>query len=215
MNTKNTNSLIRKSLYSALVFFGTIMVLSVGYATWNNTMGKVSIGSSLSASGWNALVDNIGDLDSRWSRNGATIVYTGGNVGIGTVSPGALLTVGDNSNAIGGGRIYVNRQNISGVEGGEIGFANGDGTGPGFMIDNHGASGTEILRLLNGNGQGITLNTSGNVGIGVVGPPQGKLEINHPTNAARTIIGWPSSGGMWGTNAGGNLHLDADGTMSD
>ncbi len=93
MKTENTNSFIRKSLYSALVFFGTIMVLSIGYATWNSSMGKVSIGSTLSASGWNALVDNIEDLDSRWSRNGAAIVYTGGNVGIGTVSPNSPLSL--------------------------------------------------------------------------------------------------------------------------
>ena len=93
MKTENTNSFIRKSLYSALVFFGTIMVLSVGYATWNSTMGKVSVGSSLSASGWNALVDNIGDLDSRWSRNGSAIVYTGGNVGIGITNPKGPLHI--------------------------------------------------------------------------------------------------------------------------
>lgn len=69
------------------------MVLSVGYATWNNTMGKVNTGNPLSASGWNALVDNIEDLDGRWSRNGAAIVYTGGNVGIGTTSPSYKLEV--------------------------------------------------------------------------------------------------------------------------
>ncbi len=99
MNTKNTNSFIRKSLYSALVFFGTIMILSIGYATWNSTMGKVSVGNPLSASGWNALVDNIGDLDSRWSRNGLAIVYTGGNVGIGTASPGAKLEIFNNQDS--------------------------------------------------------------------------------------------------------------------
>ncbi len=193
MKTSSSTSLIRKSFYSALVFFGTIMVLSIGYATWNNTMGKVNTGNPLSASGWNALVDNITDLEGRWSRNGLAIGYTGGNVGIGTASPGAPLTVGDNSNAIGGGRIYVNRQNVSGAEGGEIGFANGDGTGPGFMIDNHGASDTEILRLLNENGQGITLNTSGNVGIGT-SSPQGKLEA-YTSATNRVVIGAPINAG--------------------
>ena len=80
-------SFLKKSLYSALVFFGTIMVLSIGYAAWNNSMGKVSIGNTLSASGWNALVDNISDLDDRWARSGGNVVFTGGNVGIGTTSP--------------------------------------------------------------------------------------------------------------------------------
>ena len=93
MKTEKNNSLFRKSLYSALVFFGTIMVLSVGYATWNSTMSQVTSGNPLSASGWNALVDNIEDLDSRWSRNGLAIGYTGGNVGIGTVSPNSPLSL--------------------------------------------------------------------------------------------------------------------------
>jgi len=77
----------KKSLYSALIFFGTLIVLSVGYSAWNAAMSKVSPGNPLSAAGWNALVDNIADLDSRWSRSGGNLVFTGGNVGVGTTSP--------------------------------------------------------------------------------------------------------------------------------
>lgn len=75
----------KKSLYSALVFFGTLIVLTVGYAAWT-TMGHVSSGNPLTATSWNALVDNIADLDSRWSRVGGNIAFTGGNVGIGTTN---------------------------------------------------------------------------------------------------------------------------------
>lgn len=83
----------KKPLYSALVFFGTLIVLSVGYATWNSAMSKVTVGNPLTATAWNALVDNITDIDSRWSRSGGNIAFTGGNVGIGTVTPGAKLDV--------------------------------------------------------------------------------------------------------------------------
>jgi hypothetical protein len=59
-------------------------------------MSKVTTGSPLSANAWNALVDNITDLDSRWSRIGSDIVFTGGNVGIGNPNPGAKLEINGN-----------------------------------------------------------------------------------------------------------------------
>ncbi len=148
---QSTNSLIRKSLYSALVFFGTIMVLSVGYATWNSTMGKVTTGNPLSASGWNALVDNIGDLDSRWSRNGAAIVFTGGNVGIGTTTPGQKLEIHGTDEI--GSAIALRNDTV--------------GSTYSFSVDNsatfnlaNGVGGTKRLTILNG----------GNIGIGTTTP---------------------------------------------
>lgn len=51
------------------------MALSVGYAVWNSpyAMTTVGSGSGLTANGWNALVNNIADLNSRWSQVGALI----------------------------------------------------------------------------------------------------------------------------------------------
>lgn len=63
------------------------MILSVGYAVWNDTMGQVSSGDSLTAAKWNAFVDNINDINARWVRVGSNIAFTGGNVGIGTEGP--------------------------------------------------------------------------------------------------------------------------------
>lgn len=41
-------------------------------------------------------MDNIADIDSRWSRVGGGIAFTGGNVGIGTTIPGSFLDSGGN-----------------------------------------------------------------------------------------------------------------------
>lgn len=76
MKTLTSLSWARKSAYSAFVFFGTLVVLSAGYAAWNGAMGQVTTGSPLSANGWNALVDNIADLNSRWGRVGGNIAFT-------------------------------------------------------------------------------------------------------------------------------------------
>lgn len=97
-----TLSFWKKSVYSGVVFFGTVVVLSVGYAVWNSTMSSVTSGSSLTAGGWNALVDNINDLNSRWSRVGNDIAFTGGNVGIG-VSPSQKLSVAGTVESTSGG----------------------------------------------------------------------------------------------------------------
>lgn len=62
-----TLSFWKKSVYSALLFFGTIVVLSVGYSLVGNlSLGdKVGSGSGLTASSWNKIVDGILDLDTR------------------------------------------------------------------------------------------------------------------------------------------------------
>lgn len=55
----------KESVYSALIFFGTLIILSVGYATYTwDSAGQTSIrnrasGSTLTSSGWNSLVNNV------------------------------------------------------------------------------------------------------------------------------------------------------------
>jgi hypothetical protein len=89
----------KKSVYSGLVFFGTVIVLTVGYALFNNplSMSTVGSGSGLTANGWNALVNNINDLNTRLSN----ISFSGVNVGIGTTNPGALLDLAGTQNTTG------------------------------------------------------------------------------------------------------------------
>jgi hypothetical protein len=56
---------LQKAALAALTFFGTLLVLSVGYATWNPTMPHVAAGSGLLSSSWNTIVDNLADLNTR------------------------------------------------------------------------------------------------------------------------------------------------------
>ena len=59
---------IKNSIYSGVIFFGTIMVLSVGYGAlvWGLSLSdKVGSGSWLTATAWNRIVDGVLDLSTR------------------------------------------------------------------------------------------------------------------------------------------------------
>ncbi|MDD5377358.1 MAG: hypothetical protein PHH16_04580 [Candidatus Gracilibacteria bacterium] len=62
----SSQSLVNGIVFGFSVFF-TVSILSVGYAAWNGSMSKVGSGSGLTANGWNAIVDNINDLNTRLS----------------------------------------------------------------------------------------------------------------------------------------------------
>ena len=128
-------------ILSAIVFFLTVGVLSVGYAAFSS-LGSVNSGDMLTSTLWNKMSANLDDLDTRsaantsglsslttqvttntsgitaintslssfaaqvntlsgmlaanvspWGKNGLAIYYTGGNVGVGTVSPQSKLDV--------------------------------------------------------------------------------------------------------------------------
>lgn len=66
---------MKKPFLLSLVFFGTLAILTVGYAAWNSplTMITAESWSGLTANGWNALVNNINDLNTRLSNAEATI----------------------------------------------------------------------------------------------------------------------------------------------
>lgn len=82
---KNFNYL-KKSIYSGITFFMTVLILSIGYATLSgglSTADKVGSGSGLTATSWNRIIDGVLDLDTRLSN----LSFSGGNVGIGTTTP--------------------------------------------------------------------------------------------------------------------------------
>jgi hypothetical protein len=97
-----TSELLKKSVYSATAFFATLCVLSVGYGAYS-ALSNVNVGDPLSKDAWNQMVGNLEDLNARWSRSGGNIAYTGGNVGIGTASPGQKLTVAGTIESTSGG----------------------------------------------------------------------------------------------------------------
>lgn len=130
-----------------------------------------------------------------WSRNGADAYYTAGSVGIGTANPtpGVRLEVGGNARVVtGGSGGYVQ----IGTPGGETGL--GVIGVNRFDLRFDGAT----LKLAAGAGvgpppaqYGITINTNGNIGVGMASPlvaSQWKLEVAGPTR----IVGGGSGGAV-------------------
>lgn len=88
---------LKRSFYSALVFFGTLAALSVGYATLSGgltTADKVGSGSGLTAVAWNRIVDGVLDINTRLEN----FSFSSGNVGIGMPSPISTLSVKSTNN---------------------------------------------------------------------------------------------------------------------
>ncbi|MDD5197740.1 MAG: hypothetical protein PHN60_02675 [Candidatus Gracilibacteria bacterium] len=148
----------KKALYSALVFFGTLIVLSVGYAAYS-TMTPATSGQPLTIGIWNAMITNMDDLNTRvdslvsgggnlWNT-GATssINYTAGKVKVGSVSGNAELDIQS-------------------------------GTKPHWGIYHDETS--EELRFWNGSNR-VVFGSGGNVGIGMSNPSWA-LDIGANTN---------------------------------
>ncbi|EKD29568.1 MAG: Cell wall surface anchor family protein, partial [uncultured bacterium (gcode 4)] len=155
---------LKKPFYSALVFFGTLVVLTVGYAAYN--LSTETAGAPMTSMKWNNVINAVNDLDTRvstlvaWGGNlwstGATssINYTAGNVGIWTVSPSKLLHLGTTT----GNNAEMDIQ--SGIK-------------PKWGIYHDET--TEQLRFWNGSDR-VTFSSGGNVGIGMV-DPMARLDI--------------------------------------
>jgi len=175
-----TPSFIKNALYSALVFFGTLLMLSVGYAAFTTLQSSdAGPGKSLTSTMMQTVIGNLSDLDSRvsgisstvsalqvstgnlWTANGGNISYTGGNVGIGTATPGALV------------HVYKESGNNA-----EIGIQSNAGANKHWAVYND--RGSNSLRFWNNDGGAekniLTLANDGKMGIGTVSP-MGKLSV--------------------------------------
>lgn len=93
MNTKDTSAFLKKPVLSALVFFGTSIVLSVTYAAYQviNT-SEYDAGAPVTSSLMGKIVGNIDNLNTRLTSAEATITsqaatITSMSTTISTLSP--------------------------------------------------------------------------------------------------------------------------------
>ena len=147
------------------------MVLSVGYAVWNSTMSQVSSGDPLTSTKWNAFVDNIADLDSRWSRSGGNLAFTGGNVGIGTTTPGTKLHLYEPTASA----TQELRMDGAGGTIHRIGWDSGN-----KYLEYSQTTGS--ITMANASASDFVIKNTGNVGIGT-SSPQAPLQVNGPTTS--------------------------------
>ncbi|MDQ1343618.1 MAG: Peptidase protein [Patescibacteria group bacterium] len=79
---------------SAVAFFGTLGILSVGYSAYSS-LSAVTSGQPLTVGMWTQVKDNFDNLNART----ANVLSSGTYVGIGTSSPISTLTVKSTNNS--------------------------------------------------------------------------------------------------------------------
>ncbi len=187
----------QKPVLSALVFFGTLLTLSVGYAALNGGLSlsdKASGSMPLSSISWNKIVDGILDLDART----AGIATNAGNIGIGTANPNAALDVN-------GGKIRTSRSNLQYLEiyGGDSvstapyvqAYSSETNKKPlifqSFHAGNGSPAGSLGFRFEIGTpaspSYAMWITEAGNVGIGTTSPSE-KLDIGGNVKASGTVL---------------------------
>ncbi|MFA5099044.1 MAG: hypothetical protein WC461_02400 [Candidatus Paceibacterota bacterium] len=109
-----------------------------------------------------------------WTLNGTNMYYNGGNVGIGTASPGYPLTVQ-------GGYIKVGSVSSTAL------YLGHDGT-TAIINSGHEGGGYKDLVFKNGGDEWMRIKTDGKIGIGVVSPSY-KLDVAGDIRSAGQIYG--------------------------
>ena len=178
---------------------------SVGYTTW----GTINGNSALNLQAASGYFLNFGTNGT----TGRMVIDTGGNVGIGNTSPGYKLDVSGiisttTSPGSYGTIIRVRDTVTSGTESfGGIHFTSSPGTD--YTIGKWTtAAGVGLLQIRDQAGnQFVTINSSGNVGIGITNPSfklhvVGVVGIGQNTNGTATIDAY-----------GGNAYYGCDGTQ--
>lgn len=155
------------------------------------TLGVLAAKNSVDLSGSEATgVINDARLPASakyWTAATGGINYAGGRVGIGTTAPNYALTVGDSSTGNGG--LWINKQNTSGDEGGEIVLAPGTNGEDSYIFDSYSAGANQILRIRSTTNSNIlNLTKAGSVGIGTTNP-SAKLDVNGAVNVNGRISG--------------------------
>ncbi len=109
------------------------------------------------------------DLGIITSNTARISITKTGSVGIGNTAPSVNFEVGSSTG--GGGTVKINRQNTTGVEGGELQFSPGTLGENVFALDNYQSGASQVLRFRSdANSSIMFLAAGGNVGIGHANP---------------------------------------------
>lgn len=122
------------------------------------------------------------------------IIDTNGNVGVGTSSPSVNFEVG--SSTAGGGTMKLNRQNLTGAEGGELQFAPGTSGDDIFTIDNYQSGASQVFRFRSvANSSIMNITPGGNVGLSVANPTY-LLQLGSDSAGKPGTTGWTITSDM-------------------
>jgi|GEM_PF-2849092 len=175
---KNTNLYSRLALITSITLITGYLIVS---ATWTS-MSRVGTGDQLSATLWNTFVDNLNDLDTRLKSTASTwptvtggIAYTGGNVGIGTVSPAYPLSIVGGS----GTSLKMSISNLTPTTGHSY-TLNSSSDGKFYLSDDTATTNRFMV------------NSVGNVGIGTIDPGGYRTAIRGSDDTSGTGALWVS-----------------------
>jgi len=159
---------------------------------------------------------NSQQVSAQWTTSGTNVYYNGGNVGIGTNTPGVKLEVSGTpstsgnlfkfSGADSNGNLF-NEIASTGIGGAILKLSGGSGT-PFYLQSTGSGSGAGNNKFVIGTASSglFSLQSDGNVGIGTTNP-QSNLQIGTQASASSASPGSLSLGGTYSNSAGANLKL--------